>query len=127
MISHPGSCGPSSSQERRSGDVSANSPLRVPARTWTPIGVSLAGYAAFVEVLVCDVGPRDGLQNEAQVLEPAVRGELVNRLAATGLRRIEAVSFVSPTWVPQMAGAEAVVEAIEARDGTEFSGLVLNE
>src|SRR5947199_10870753 len=80
-----------------------------------------------LSLTLCDVGPRDGLQNEAQVLEPAVRAELVNRLAATGLRRIEAVSFVSPAWVPQMAGAEEVVESIEARDGTEFSGLVLNE
>jgi hydroxymethylglutaryl-CoA lyase/(R)-citramalyl-CoA lyase len=80
-----------------------------------------------VDVLVCDVGPRDGLQNEETVLEPAVRGELVNRLAVTGLPRVEAVSFVSPTWVPQMAGAEEVAAAIERRNGTEFSGLVLNE
>jgi isopropylmalate/homocitrate/citramalate synthase len=80
-----------------------------------------------VDVLVCDVGPRDGLQNEETVLEPAVRAELVNRLAAAGLPRVEAVSFVSPTWVPQMAGAEEVAAAIERRDGTEFSGLVLNE
>ncbi len=80
-----------------------------------------------MEVLVCDVGPRDGLQNEVRVLEPAVRAELVNRLAVTGLRRIEAVSFVSPTWVPQMQGAEEVVDAIAWRDGTEYSGLVLNE
>ena len=80
-----------------------------------------------MEVLLCDVGPRDGLQNEQAVLEPAVRAELVNRLAATGLRRIEAVSFVSPRWVPQMAEAEEVAAAIERRDGTEYSGLVLNE
>jgi isopropylmalate/homocitrate/citramalate synthase len=80
-----------------------------------------------VNVLVCDVGPRDGLQNEQKVLEPAVRAELVNRLAATGLGRIEAVSFVSPKLVPQMAGAEEVVASIEGRDGTEYSGLVLNE
>jgi isopropylmalate/homocitrate/citramalate synthase len=80
-----------------------------------------------VEVLVCDVGPRDGLQNEEAMLEPGVRAELVNRLAETGLKRIEAVSFVSPKWVPQMAGAEEVVAGIERRDGTEFSGLVLNE
>ena len=80
-----------------------------------------------MKVLVCDVGPRDGLQNESVVVEPAVRAELVNRLAATGLRRVEAVSFVSPKWVPQMAGAEEVVAAIERRDGTEYSGLVLND
>jgi isopropylmalate/homocitrate/citramalate synthase len=76
---------------------------------------------------LCDVGPRDGLQNEAEALEPATRAELVNRLAAAGLRRVEAVSFVRDDRVPQMAGAEEVVEGIEHRDGTEYSGLVLNE
>jgi isopropylmalate/homocitrate/citramalate synthase len=76
---------------------------------------------------LCDVGPRDGLQNEAEALEPATRAELVNRLAAAGLRRVEAVSFVRDDRVPQMAGAEEVVEGIERRDGTEYSGLVLNE
>jgi len=80
-----------------------------------------------VSVTICDVGPRDGLQNEADVLEPAVRAELVNRLADTGLRRIEAVSFVNPERVPQMAGAEEVVAAIERRDGVAYAGLVLNE
>jgi len=76
---------------------------------------------------LCDVGPRDGLQNEAETLEPATRAELVNRLAAAGLPRVEAVSFVRGDRVPQMAGAEEVVEGIERRDGTEYSGLVLNE
>jgi isopropylmalate/homocitrate/citramalate synthase len=76
---------------------------------------------------LCDVGPRDGLQNEAETLEPAVRAELVNRLAAAGLPRVETVSFVRPDRVPQMAGAEEVVAAIERRNGTEYSGLVLNE
>src|SRR5262245_34295499 len=78
-------------------------------------------------VLVCDVGPRDGLQNEATVLAPAVRAELVNRLAAAGLRRIEAVSFVREDAVPAMAGAEEVVAGIEPHDGVETAGLVLNE
>jgi isopropylmalate/homocitrate/citramalate synthase len=77
--------------------------------------------------LVCEVGPRDGLQNERDVLAPAVRAELVDRLAATGLKRIEAASFVDPKRVPQMAGAEDVVAAIERRAGVEYSGLVLNE
>jgi hydroxymethylglutaryl-CoA lyase/(R)-citramalyl-CoA lyase len=76
---------------------------------------------------LCDVGPRDGLQNEAETLEPAVRAELVNRLAAAGLPRVEAVSFVRAERVPQMAGAEEVVAGISRRDGTEYSGLVLNE
>ena len=76
---------------------------------------------------LCDVGPRDGLQNEAETLEPATRAELVNRLAAAGLPRVEAVSFVRDDRVPQMARAEEVVERIDRRDGTEYSGLVLNE
>jgi len=78
-------------------------------------------------VTICDVGPRDGLQNEPQTLEPAFRAQLVNRLAAAGLPRVEAASFVRADAVPQMAGAEEVVAAIERRDGTEYSGLALNE
>jgi hydroxymethylglutaryl-CoA lyase/(R)-citramalyl-CoA lyase len=76
---------------------------------------------------LCDVGPRDGLQNEAEALEPATRAEVVNRLAAAGLPRVEAVSFVRDDRVPQMSRAEEVVAGIERRDGTEYSGLVLNE
>jgi len=78
-------------------------------------------------VTICDVGPRDGLQNQPVALEPAVRAELVDRLAATGVPRIEAVSFVNPERVPQMAGAEEVVGAIEHRDGVVLAGLALNE
>jgi isopropylmalate/homocitrate/citramalate synthase len=80
-----------------------------------------------MSVKICDVGPRDGLQNEPETLEPAFRAELVNRLAAAGLPRVEAASFVRADAVPQMAGAEEVVAAIERRDGTEYSGLALNE
>src|SRR4249919_3822621 len=76
---------------------------------------------------LCDVGPRDGLQNEAETFEPAVRADLVNRLATAGLPRVEAVSFVRDDRVPQMAGAEEVVVGIHRREGTEYSGLVLNE
>ena len=75
---------------------------------------------------LCDVGPRDGLQNEAETLEPTTRAELVNRLAAAGLPRVEAASFVRAERVPQMAATEEVAAAIERRDGTEYSGLVLN-
>jgi isopropylmalate/homocitrate/citramalate synthase len=78
-------------------------------------------------VTICEVGPRDGLQNEADVLPPERRAELVNRLAATGLPRIEAVSFVRDEAVPQMAGAEDVVAALDRRDEVEYVGLVLNE
>ena len=80
-----------------------------------------------MRVTLCDVGPRDGLQNEPETLAPATRAELVNRLARAGLRRIEAASFVRPDAVPQMAGAEEVVRAIERIDGVEYSGLALNE
>jgi hydroxymethylglutaryl-CoA lyase/(R)-citramalyl-CoA lyase len=79
-----------------------------------------------MEVIVCDVGPRDGLQNEPETLPPATRAELVSRLAAAGLKRIEAVSFVRDDRVPQMAGAEQVVAAARP-GGAELSGLVLNE
>jgi isopropylmalate/homocitrate/citramalate synthase len=77
-------------------------------------------------VTICDVGPRDGLQNEPETLVPAARVQLVNRLAAAGIPRIEAASFVRADAVPQMAGAEDVVAGIERRDGTEYSGLALN-
>jgi isopropylmalate/homocitrate/citramalate synthase len=79
-----------------------------------------------MHVTVCDVGPRDGLQNEPDTLEPAVRADLVSRLAAAGVPRIEAVSFVRDDRVPQMAGAEEVVAAANRRNA-ELSGLVLNE
>lgn len=80
-----------------------------------------------MKIAICDVGPRDGLQNDPVVLDPDVRAELVNRLAAAGLPRIEAVSFVNPARVPQMAGAEEVVAGIDRRPGVVYSGLVLNE
>ncbi|HYL09009.1 MAG TPA: hydroxymethylglutaryl-CoA lyase [Candidatus Udaeobacter sp.] len=78
-------------------------------------------------LIVCDVGPRDGLQNEAAILQPAVRAELCDRLVAAGLKRIEAASFVNPKLVPQMAGAEEVMANLHRRPGTAYAGLVLNE
>ena len=80
-----------------------------------------------MSVTICDVGPRDGLQNDPTILAPEVRAELVNRLARAGLPRIEAVSFVNPSRVPQMAGAEEVVAAIERVPGVVYAGLALNE
>jgi isopropylmalate/homocitrate/citramalate synthase len=79
-----------------------------------------------VDVLICDVGPRDGLQNEPEALSAATRAALVTRLAAAGVRRIEAVSFVRDDRVPQMADAEQVASAA-VRGNAELSGLVLNE
>ena len=80
-----------------------------------------------MRVTLCDVGPRDGLQNEPETLSPAARADLVNRLVAAGLPRVECVSFVRDDRVPQMAGAEEVVAAIDRVAGVEYSGLVLNE
>ncbi|MEY2535717.1 MAG: (R)-citramalyl-CoA lyase [bacterium] len=80
-----------------------------------------------MHLTICDVGPRDGLQNEAKTLPPAVRAELCDRLAAAGVPRVEAVSFVNPRRVPQMAGAEEVLEGIDRRPRTVYAGLVLNE
>jgi isopropylmalate/homocitrate/citramalate synthase len=78
-------------------------------------------------VSICDVAPRDGLQNESRVLEAAVRAELVNRLARAGVARIQIGSFVSAARVPQMAEPEAVVAGIDRVDGVSYAGLVVNE
>ncbi len=78
-------------------------------------------------MIVCDVGPRDGLQNEAKTLEPMVRAQLCDRLARAGLRRMEAASFVNPKLVPQMAGAEEVMAALHRKPDAVYAGLVLNE
>ena len=80
-----------------------------------------------MRVEVVDVGPRDGLQNEDPTLSPETRAELCERLAAAGVPRVEAASFVNPRRVPQMAGAEEVLGSIERRVGTIYAGLVLNE
>src|SRR5918997_6269546 len=80
-----------------------------------------------MRIEIVDVGPRDGLQNEDRRLSPEVRAELCDRLAAAGLPRVEAASFVNPKRVPQMAGAEEVFAKIVRRPGTIYAGLVLNE
>ena len=77
-------------------------------------------------IQIVEVGPRDGLQNEKTVLDPAVRADFVRRLEAAGARRIEAVSFVHPKYVPQMAGAEEVMAALPPAPGHSRIGLVLN-
>jgi (R)-citramalyl-CoA lyase len=78
-------------------------------------------------MLLREVGPRDGLQNEQQIVPPETRAELVRRLADAGLKRIEAASFVNPERMPQMAGAEEVVAGIDRRDAVVYAGLALNE
>lgn len=80
-----------------------------------------------MKVEIVEVGPRDGLQNEEKSLSPEVRAELCDRLAATGLPRIEAASFVNPKRVPRMAGAEEVLSGLHRKEGIVHAGLVLNE
>ncbi len=75
---------------------------------------------------ICEVGPRDGLQSEPRIWSVEERVALIDRLSATGVKRIEAVSFVNPRRVPQMAGAEKVMAGVERRDGVAFVGLALN-
>lgn len=77
-------------------------------------------------VEVVEVGPRDGLQNEDRALSVETRVELINRLVDNGVRRLEAVSFVRPDRVPQMAGAEEVMAQVRADPGVTYIGLVLN-
>ena len=77
-------------------------------------------------VRIVEVGPRDGLQNEKSIIPTAAKVELIDRLSATGLRCIEATSFVSPKWVPQLADAAEVMAAIERRPGVRYPVLVPN-
>jgi hydroxymethylglutaryl-CoA lyase len=75
---------------------------------------------------IVEVGPRDGLQNEKALIETADKIALIRRLEACGARRIEAVSFVNPKRVPQMAGAEEIMTALSSAEGASRIGLVLN-
>jgi hydroxymethylglutaryl-CoA lyase len=95
--------------DRRSTSESGSNPLDLPA-----------------EVFIVDVGPRDGLQNEARPVSTEAKIALINGLARAGVRRIEATSFVSARAVPQMADAEAVMAGIERRPGVEYAVLVPN-
>ncbi|WP_313248559.1 hydroxymethylglutaryl-CoA lyase [Stenotrophomonas acidaminiphila] len=78
-------------------------------------------------VRIVEVGPRDGLQNEKQLVATADKIALIDRLSATGLRTIEATSFVSPKWVPQLADAAEVMAGIARRPGVAYPVLVPNE
>jgi hydroxymethylglutaryl-CoA lyase/(R)-citramalyl-CoA lyase len=78
-------------------------------------------------VVLCDVGPRDGLQSEQRMFSVQERAELVGRLARTGMPKVEAVSFVNPKRVPQMAEPEAVLDALDVPESTVIAGLALNE
>src|SRR5579875_727714 len=77
-------------------------------------------------VRIVEVGPRDGLQNEPRAVSAAVKVDLIERLAAAGLQTIEAASFVSPKWVPQMADSAEVMNAIRRRQGVRYAALTPN-
>jgi hydroxymethylglutaryl-CoA lyase len=77
-------------------------------------------------IRIVEVGPRDGLQNEKAIVPTATKIELIDRLSRTGLRSIEATSFVSPKWVPQLADAAEVFAGIARADGVAYPVLVPN-
>ncbi|HNL20986.1 MAG TPA: hydroxymethylglutaryl-CoA lyase, partial [Rhodocyclaceae bacterium] len=77
-------------------------------------------------VRIVEVGPRDGLQNEKQLVPTATKIELIERLAATGVPVVEATAFVSPKWVPQMADHAEVLRGIRRRPGVAYPVLVPN-
>ena len=78
------------------------------------------------QVRIVEVGPRDGLQNEKTIIPTAAKIELIDRLSATGLRTVEATSFVSPKWVPQLADAAEVFTGITRKPGVSYPVLVPN-
>ena len=78
------------------------------------------------QVRIVEVGPRDGLQNEKAIVPTPVKIELIDRLSATGLQTVEATSFVSPKWVPQLADATEVYTGIRKKPGVRYPVLVPN-
>ncbi|MFI6999228.1 hydroxymethylglutaryl-CoA lyase [Nocardia sp. NPDC050175] len=80
-----------------------------------------------MKVTLVEVAPRDGLQNESEIVSATDKIRLVHRSVDAGLRRIEAVSFVDPRRVPQMADAEAVMAGVPRVDGVSYAGLIFND
>ncbi|MGI8697135.1 MAG: hydroxymethylglutaryl-CoA lyase [Mycobacteriales bacterium] len=78
-------------------------------------------------VTIYEVGPRDGLQNESAVVPTRAKAEFVHRLVGAGLRAVETTSFVRPTWVPQLADADALLPMLDRVDGVRYPVLVPNE
>ncbi len=78
------------------------------------------------QVKIVEVGPRDGLQNEKQIVSTAIKIDLIQRLADAGLRTVEATAFVSPKWVPQMADNAQVMAGIQRKAGVSYPALVPN-
>jgi hydroxymethylglutaryl-CoA lyase len=112
---------PSSATTVRSADTTASEP----APTGLPMRVAWADLPP--RVRVHEVGPRDGLQNEKAIVPTALKVEFVRRLAAAGLRDIEATSFVHPDWVPQLADSAQLLPQLPSDDGMRYSVLVPNK
>ena len=89
--------------------------------------MSGTGSAGDPPITIVEVGPRDGLQNEATVVSTDVKVEFIDRLSTTGLRVVEATSFVRPKWVPQLADAGDVMARIGHHPGVRHPVLVPNE
>jgi hydroxymethylglutaryl-CoA lyase len=92
----------------------------------SPLPEPVAGQGLPSAVRIVEVGPRDGLQNEKASIPAAVKLEFIDRLAAAGLRTIEATSFVNPAWVPQLADATEVFTTVTRRPGVHYPVLVPN-
>jgi hydroxymethylglutaryl-CoA lyase len=97
--------------------------MNLPAPLPTP---NIASRYLPKKVRIVEVGPRDGLQNEKQAIPTSVKVELVNRLSAAGFFNVEAASFVSPKWVPQMSDGLEVMQQIQRKNGTIYSVLTPN-
>ncbi|KAI6184709.1 3-hydroxymethyl-3-methylglutaryl-CoA lyase, cytoplasmic [Aphelenchoides bicaudatus] len=97
-------------------------------RLCTPIGQRMFGNNAASRgaFRIVEVGPRDGLQNEKLLVPTEVKVELIDRLSACGLQTVEATSFVSPKWIPQLADNNDVLNSIKHREGVSFPVLVPN-
>ena len=79
------------------------------------------------KVKLVEVGPRDGLQNESRIVPAEIKVEFINRLSETGLKVIEATSFVSPKWIPQLADSEFILKNIHRKNGVQYPVLVPNK
>ncbi|MDR7318198.1 hydroxymethylglutaryl-CoA lyase [Brevibacillus nitrificans] len=79
-----------------------------------------------MKIQIVEVGPRDGLQNEKEMVSTSAKIQLIDKLAAAGLKRVEATSFVNPRWIPQLADAEDVLKGIKRQNDVTYSALVPN-
>jgi len=78
-------------------------------------------------IMITEVGPRDGLQNQTKLIDTNVKVAFINELSQSGLKKIEASAFVNPTWVAQLADADEVFEKIDRHPEVKYSALVPNE